>query len=310
MADARLESIAIENPVLAGLAQGVPTDQAYIMDIILPPVTVNSESFSYREFTGDALVKEDDDLRAVGGESNEVKFDLAKRTGTLNEHSLKTILDPREIEAAERGGNVLDLRAMASAIVRGKILVGREYRGAVTVTSTGSYAAGHTINTVDWANDDIRADVAVRRNTVKGKIGIAPMNLALGQATLDALFSNAIVKGDIRPIGGLFDNSDLARYLGVNRIDVGSAVYRNSAGAAFDIWDDVAILYYSTNSPASINPSFGYTFTMPYNNGTLDGMVRQAVDIEGREYIFYKQRYLHTIVQNTAAFLWTDTAPA
>lgn len=315
MANDRLQSLSVNDPVVAGLLVGRATEQPYAVPSMLPRVPVTKETFKYHKFGADALRKQASDKRALRGKSNEVTWSKDSGTAKVEEHSLKTGLDQREVDAAEG----FDIRATAAMIPRGQILTGKEFNGATKLKTAASYAAGHTANNINWKTGDVIEEVHKQKELIKRKIGKNPNKLLLGNITYRITKVNTKVTGMLSANERkLITPQILAALFEVEEVVLGDSVFMGDDGeTGEDIWGDVAILGYVNPIVAAVdptlatpalmnNPSLGYTFQFPYAGG-LDWQVRRAIDEEENEWLFYKERYEHEVVFPAAGYLWENT---
>jgi hypothetical protein len=334
------------NPILNNVVLGVPADQPYVVERILPLVPVPAESFDIIDMGEDSNMFEEDDIRALGGESNEIDYGQGKTKGYVVERSLKKILDQREIDEARKladwfrtGGLptlVTNPEVRATTFVRDRILKGREVRGARLATTAANYPAGHvTAGGFNAATDDLEAAVDEKRSLIKSKIVGIPQVLLVSWDVWLAVKKNPVIRGRIFGTagGGVMNQQQVASLLGLDELVVGSSTYTTKVGGApvhNDIWKQVMILAYVNRSPATPAPSYGYTYYAPYDNGadqqpaplvpgngglpgqTMLGMSFEEPLTERRRAFYYRERYRQQVMRGDAGALWTNvetTAP-
>lgn len=107
--------------------------------------------------------------------------------------------------------------------------------------------------------------VNAAKETIRGKIGMNPNVLAVGEAVHDYLVNNAHVIDRVKHVMAAnaqdIDEALLARYFGVEKYVVGRC-RKGTVGNFTAVWGKVAILVYSNlTSLASMgSPSWGYTY--------------------------------------------------
>lgn len=142
--DALLSGLAIEY-------SNQPSE--YIADKVFPVVPVVKESDKYATYTKTNRIRVPDALRAPKTESKEVGWDVGTSSYAVEEYALHVLISDRERENADPPFN-LDLDG--TQVVTDLLMNAKEDRIATLLTTTGTYATGHseTTATADQWNDD------------------------------------------------------------------------------------------------------------------------------------------------------------
>jgi len=216
----------------------------------------------------------------------------------LNEMAQAHPIPDRVAENADR---VVRPYERGADFCMGLIMLRRERYTATKVMTTGVWGTDNTTAT-DWddfSNGDPAQDILTAKRTILTNTARNPNTLVIGQIVLDAL--------SIHPDGldrykhtqtGVLDLAQIAAWLGVERILVGTAA-RNTAAegqtASMElIWDDDALLLYVPPSPAVDEPAACYTLqqgqveTKRYREeaeaqDVVEAMIRTEVLITGSD---------------------------
>ena len=270
------------NPILNQIVLGIPPDYPSIIDELLPIVSSPLESFDILKVGNDTNMYEEDDLRALGGESNAIDYGFSKTKGYVVERSLKKILDYREIEQARKIGDwfrvsgaatpLTQPEVLATVFVRNRIMKGREVRAAKLIQTGANYPGPNVINAFNAATGDLEASIDTQRSLIKSAIVGVPNTLWVSWDVWQAIKKNPIVRGRIFGTagGGITKPDIVASLLGVDEILIGSGTYTTKTGnpatyTRVNIWTQTMGLLYKPPSAAAGVPSFGYQFTCPYD---------------------------------------------
>jgi hypothetical protein len=312
MADTGLSNLQGLNPLLSNMIVCVGGDQNFIAEEVLPVIQTEAEVVTYRKGANEHLVSEADTetLRGVGMMPREIDVTFSTGTVTLLERMLGANLDYRETQAANANPSAaIDIKLAKLSAVKSKILLSKESHVATALFTAANYT--NTVNTVDFAATGLRATVLAAKETVRKSSGYEPNTLVLGVQSEIELLSNPDILDMIKySAGGVTTRELFARFFGVDRVIVGSAVKQTAAaagaaGTGSYVWtaDCAALLYVNRNAPSAYNPSFSYLFQQPekvfeWNNNPI--VTNMA----------YGQAFVAPVMFSTAGYLWENTDQA
>jgi len=316
MANTNLLSIQGVNEHISQLVTSVAMGQNFIADKVLPVVPTRSANITYRKLGNDHILDygKIDDLRSPGAMPNMVDTRWSTGDAVLDEHMLGASVDIQELAAGEAAGpgGADDVRIAKLSTAREGVLIAKEKAAAALVFDADNYS-GRTVSNIDWGATGLRKVVMDGMNTVMKLAGFRPNRLILGPDVAVEVMNNADLlsafqNGGLSGAAGL---NDVARFLGVDEILVGTAVTQadaaaGAAGSASYIWTgDSAALIYAPPGVSKFTPAFGFQFQGEYAFGGREF----AKIIEKNELIEkwgYGQHYkfVGTFIQ--AGYLWTD----
>lgn len=308
MSDTLLDKLAGVNPLLSNLIVGVAPDQNYIAEQALSTITADAETVTYRKASNTGTVAEGatQTLRAPGQLPNTIDVSFDTGTATLAEYMLGANFDYRDEQASRANPqSAINLKLAKLSAAKSKILLDKEQHVADIVFGAANYGS-NTSAAVDFGTTGLRAKVLEAKEIVRRGAGKDPNTMILGATTLIETLGNAEVQDMIKySSGGVTSEELLARYFGVERVLVGTAVKQTaaaagSAGTGSYVWTaDAAALLFLDRSTSPYNPSFGYLFQMPEfvaewsNNPLITNMA-------------YGQRYAGVLAFARAGYLWTN----
>lgn len=260
-----LSQARVIDPILTQHAIGY-RDNSFVGLSVLPRVNVGQRGGQVLKFGKEAFALVNT-RRAPGSDTARRSVGFGADRFALEQYSLEALV-AREVaqEAAAVPGVDLVQRSINANL--STIQRGQEKEIADIVRSVGSYAQNHSASltgTDKWSSPDSNPIEAVAdaASAVRGKIGVRPNTLVLGDAVADKLMRHA---GLIELVKysqvGMLTKDMLARLLNVQNIIVGEATYADDEGNFIDIWGNDAALVYVPNAADYETPSFGYTYTL------------------------------------------------
>jgi len=235
----------------------------FIAERVFLPVPVAKQSDKYL-IHGKEVYRVRDDRRSPGAEARPSRWTYSDGTFYCDGHALKDYV-PRENQS--NGLPQLDMLSDTTEFLTGQILLNQE-ANLVAAVAAGMTPTAQT--STPWDSDDVDplAIIDAKMLTVGLAVGQKPNVLALSDPVWSALKLNANVRSLINGAGNLADaavtTGQLAAYLGLQEILIGSAVYDtanegqpNSNGW---VWGEYALLAYRPPSPGRKTVALGYTF--------------------------------------------------
>lgn len=264
MATSRIYDIRSDaDPILTNVVKGY-ANNSFIADIVMPIVTVDSETGTYRSF-GEERFKIYETKRALRASSNRIDPAATVRLPyQLDEHDLEEPIDYRE--------NFTDRQRQANAAnrVAELLTLGREKRVADLIQATGTYASGHTTGlsgSSQFSHDDSDpiATINTGKAVVSGKIGVDPNVLLLSKDVCNRLLAHPGLIERVKYSGlGVLTLDTLKALFQVDKIVVGQGIYSPAGSGLSNLYTKTAALLYV--NPATVadqeNPTFGYTFRL------------------------------------------------
>lgn len=305
----KLSSLTTDK-VLTGLSIDFQ-NQLYVADEIAPAVNVgNQRTGIYYEFNFDRFTRVTRDTRAPGDEAEMVDYTLVQRTyGPIVEKALSQKVPQEHIDEADAP---LDPMRSATRNITERLLIGREYRLATAMQTSGNFTNKVTLSGTsqwsDYTNSDPIGDVDTGMDTVEAAILKRPNVLLMGKAVFNKLRRHpdmiAQLGNDERK---MVREADLAEIFGVDRVIVARASYNTAkegqTKSISNIWGKHAWLLYinPSSSPVKEDVSFAYTFTMNLNQGVriVDRWFSTA---RNSWYVRARENYQQKIVMETAAY--------
>lgn len=308
-----------QNPILTSLLLGIGQG-AYVAEKLFPRLPQALSAISLAQL-GDERFKRYNLRRAPGTSTKRVEIKYEGKTYTVDQYAVEVPI-PREVirESDESRrlnvGNYLDISRMA--MVTASDILGLDYEldVATLATTSGSYAAGHTValaGGTKWSSltgtpvTDIRAAAEV----IRKKIGKRPNKLVLSADAAYCLVSNVEVRGYLpNTQTGVATMEQLKTILNVSEIAVGDATWIDAAGVGQDVWGNNAVLAYAPAMGGAgggdislAEPAFGFTNVLqghpfaetPYFENSIKSWVYGAT---------YERR--PNVAYNSAAFLFQN----
>lgn len=254
--------------VLTNLSIGIPLDQDFIGDQLLPPLKQPLSKVSVPVYGTEAFrIRED----RVGDYSEPDKLDISVST-TLIEvdgHALEAPVSDRHQIESQRGPLRIDLERDALLTVVASMRLAREKLQADLITSQTPYAAGHKkdLNALgtQWSDasiDPLDTLIPMLESTVPDASGKRPTILWMGQPVWAALLQNPKIRdrifGTTGP-GGMASTAQVAALIGVDKILVGRAISRTVGGVVTKLWGKNAGVLTVPPTTGFRVPAWGYT---------------------------------------------------
>jgi len=281
--------------VLTNLSIGLPTDQDFIGDQILPPLPQRLSTVKLPVFGNEAFrIRED----RVGDYSTPDKLDISMGTTSVDVdgHALSgQVSDRHQIESQEGPLNV-DLEFEVLQTIVASMDLAREKMQADLLTATGTYpnANKKDLNGTASRWDDNSVDpltdlIAAIETTIPDGSGRRPNCLWLGQQVWAALIQNTNIKNRIFGTTGPqpIPTADQIRSLiGVEKLLIGRAVSATAGtsgkqGTVTKLWGKNAGLLYVPPSVGKRVPAFGYTVEQTVFGGASEAVIRVRDEMMG-----------------------------
>ena len=257
----------VVDPVLTNVARGYRNPMA-IYEHLFPVVQVGQRGGNVIEFGAEDFIVEE--VRRAPG-ADMPRMDVGYK-GNKYATDQRAIEVPMPVELEEEATAVPGIALGNVAAMRGKGFIDLQVENAAAALATTSVNFGGTsalAGTNQWSHADSKPSAAVNtaKETIRGKIGMNPNVLAVGEAVHDQLVNNAHVIDRVKHVMAAnaqdIDEALLARYFGVDKYVVGRC-RKGKPGAFSALWGKVAALVYSNLTPlASMgSPSWGYTYRL------------------------------------------------
>lgn len=308
-----------QNPILTNLLLG-RGQGSFVAEKLFPRLPQALSAISLAQL-GDERFKRYNLRRAPGTPTKRVEIKYEGKTYTVEQYAVEIPI-PREVirESDESRrlnvGNYLDISRIAMATASDILGLDYELDVAGLATTSGSYAAGHTVALAagtKWSASTGTPvdDILAAANIIRKKIGKRPNKLVLGADAELALTKNAQVRSYLPSTQmGPATLDQLKTILKVSEIVVGDATWVDGAGVGQDVWGNNAVLAYSPSIGAGSSgdislaePSFGFTNVLeghpfaetPYYENSVKSWIYGAT-FERRPNVAY----------NTAGFLFQN----
>jgi hypothetical protein len=283
-------------------------DAGYAADEVFPEIPVDKQSDKYPIY-GQENFRADDDLRAPGGESDEMRWSLSTDQYYCDGHA-KSMVIPDEWRENEDA--VLDVDVDTTTMLTDQIFLRREVDAYNQVSAglTGVDLAGSKWD--NDANDPIKV-VDAAKETIRKATGMKANRLLLPEPVYRGIRNNALVKARISGAptfdASLITQQQLATVFGVEKVVLASAVYATSKEGQTQtndyIWGKNAMLFYKPPSPGKRAVSLGYRMT--WNKGRLGALVyRFRLDSRHSDKIEVMRYYAQKIVAAGAGVCWNN----
>jgi hypothetical protein len=308
-------NVPLSNVVMAYNPTGMIADQ------IAPMVPVSKQSDAYTIYSvAEALTIENYE-RAPKTEAVKIYRSLSSGTYFCKGYAAKDDISYEDLRNKDAGFVFLS-EANRANYLKNKLYLGREYRAALTITSTSNVGSSSAVGS-NWSElrngySDPVADVETAIDNVRGMSGGYEANSLLFSRIAWKYFkSHAGVHyrfyGDGTGASGRVITTDMVKSLfGVERVLVGSAL-RNTTqegqtAANTEVWGTCVLAYYAPPTPSVEVPSFMYTFEwtemLPWQVEIHRDEKKKAEEVEVGHYDDLK------ITGSTLGFLITDVRSA
>lgn len=308
-----------QNPILTNLLLG-RGQGSYIAETLFPRLPQALSAITLAQL-GEERFKRYNLRRAPGTNTKRVEIKYEGKTYTVDQYAVEVPI-PRELirESDESRrlnvGNHLDISRIAMATASEILGLDYELDVAALATTSGTYAAGHTVALsagTKWSASTGTpvTDILAASNVIRKKIGKRPNKLVLSADSELALVNNAQVKTYLPSTQmGPATLDQLKTILKVSEIVVGDAVWVDATGTGQDVWGNNAVLAYAPSIGAAsggdislAEPSLGFTNVLqghpfaetPYFENAIKSWVYGAT-FERRPNVAY----------NTAGFLFQN----
>lgn len=255
----------VVDPILTNHARGYKQTD-YVGDEIFPIVTMPSRAAKRIEFGREAFRKYNI-KRAPGGRIAEVGFGYEGKPVQLIQRALQAATPFEHVEEAAEGPGI-DLISEDVDLVMSVISLDREINQAEVARNASLYAGTNKIalaGGAKWSADTStpQKDVKTAKEVIRAKTGKKANKLLMGAAVAEALRVHVDIKNHFRYVTEpAISDEMLARYLGVEKVVVGNAIYDDDAGSTFDVWGNDAILTYTAPTAGMKLPGYGYTYRL------------------------------------------------
>jgi hypothetical protein len=238
----------------------------FIGDRVFPVVPVAKQSDKYFVH-GKELFNVLDDRRSAGSEAHLSRWTLSSSPFYCEGHALKDFV-PREDQV--NADPQLDLLVDTTEVLTQQVLLNQEVNlvAALAAGLTGVSLEAQTSSHWDDDTKDPLTIIKAQILEVGLRIGVPPNVMAFSAPVWSAVTMNAKVKALITGAGNvasaLITPAQIAAYLGLDEILVGSAV-KNTANQGQTtslgwVWGETACLFYRPPNPGRKTLSLGYTF--------------------------------------------------
>lgn len=312
-AEIRLNQNPILTSLLLGMGQG-----SFVAEHLFPRLPQALSAITLAQM-GNQRFKRYNLRRAPGAATKRVEIKYEGKTYTVDQYSVEVPI-PREIirESDESRrlnvGNYLDISAVAMTTASDILGLDYELDVATLATTSGTYAAGHTValaGGTKWSSltGTPVTDIRGASEVIRKKIGKRPNHLLLSADAAYCLVSNPEVRSYLPSTQmGVATMDQLKNILNVPDICIGDAVWMDATDTGQDVWGNNAILAYvpSIGGGGAVSlaePAFGFTNVLPghpfaetpYFENALKSWIYGAT-FERRPNVAY----------NTAAFLFQN----
>lgn len=257
------------DPILTNAAQGFQNAELVGMSLF-PYVPVSQRGGKVITFGS-----EDFELystgRVPGQNTKRVQFGHSGSAFVLEQHALEGQV-PFELLQEAQVVPGIDMAMGAIRKVQNIISLRLEKAQADLATTAANYDANHKNTALtgtslwsDATNSDPNGNIETAKEAVRASIGRHPKTIILGAKVFAALKVHSKVIDRTKYTSTESITTDLlARLWDVDRVLIGSAIYRDASGAMVDVWGkNVVIAYTEVASVADMGaPSFGYTYRL------------------------------------------------
>ncbi len=243
-----------------------------IADLIAPIVPVGKQSDSYPVWSQADALRVEEDKRSPGKPANLITRDVSTDTYFADNYALKTALTLEDRENMD-DAFIKQLRDGKATFLKGKVVLGWEYRVAMQVTS-GSNVGSYSTVISDWmdtatGNSTPLKDVQTALDNVQDSTGYRPNRLIFGELAWRWFRRHAdvidILYGDTGQGSPRYASREQIKAIfEVDQFLVGGAYYNTAEeGQALSLtplWLDNVLAYYCPSAPSIDEPSFTYSF--------------------------------------------------
>jgi hypothetical protein len=252
--------------VLSQISVGYPNN-GLVGEALFPSVGVGKQSDKYNVFGREDWLPEDD-IRAPGGEANEIGGKaLSRDTYYAQEHALQCAVPDEERENVDPP---LQPFQEATELVTAKVMLGRELAMKNLVTTAANYASGLTVTlsgTTQWSdyvNSDPIGVIKTGIRAIHAQIFLPPTTAVIPYQVMSTLEDHPDLIERIKySERGVLTPEIVGAILGLpGRVIVPGVGYLTSASAAVGyLWGKDVLLAYVPQSAGRKIPAFAYEFT-------------------------------------------------
>jgi len=242
----------------------------FIADMIFPIVKVGKQSDMIKTYLKNDLYRIDNDIRAPGGEANQVNFEVGSANYYCRNYALKV---PTTIEDRANADPIFvrDIEQGRVTFIQDKLMLGWENRVSSQVGVSTNVSTVFTVGSAwnDYTNSRPLEDVWTAMDEQSDQTAYRPNNCVMGEQAWRSFSRNAQVINKVNGTGtdGGGKNAtkiQAAQLLEIDNLLVGAA-YKSTAeegqtAVLSQFWADKCLLYYAPARPSLEVPSFGYTF--------------------------------------------------
>ena len=282
-----------------------------IAERVFPVVSVGKQSDKFL-IHGKEVFRVRDDRRSPGAEARSSRWTYSDGTYYCDGHAQKDYV-PRENQAS--GLPQLDLLSDTTEFLTGQIALNQE-AAVVAALAAGMTPSAQTNTPWDDDDTDPLPIIDTAGLTVGLAIGQKPNVLALADPVWSALKMNANVRQLINGAGSLaaaaVTKAQLADYLGLEEILVGSAVYDTANEGQTNsnawVWGEYALLFYRPPSPGRKTVSLGYTFqwNQAFGTGQAQFVNRYFWEPNLADVVEVHKYYDEKVIDQYAGVLFSD----
>ena len=246
--------------------------------------------------------------RGAGGRYGIVDWTLSSDSYSCFGYGLSSVV-PKEL--ARNADPSIDPGQIAARVIVDQLMLAYEARVAAKAFATGTFTQTSALSSGDrWdtSTSDPVGDVAYAKAVVRGKIGVEPNTMTIGYAVFAALQSHADIRRIVYGLNApesIPDESQIAKALGLDSINVGRATYRTAANTFGDVWGKYAFISYQApnNDARSITPLRTFAWSVDGGRYATRGPVW---DDDVKSWKYYVDDYTdEEVVSIYAAYLYS-----
>jgi len=306
--------------VLTKLSIGIPTDQDFIGDALLPPFPQSLSVVRMPVFGNEAYrIRED----RVGDFSVPEKLDISVGTTLLevDGHALAGQVSDRQQQESVQGPLNVDLENEVLQTIVSSMDLAREKMQADLLCASATYSGNSKdLNgaSARWDDDSVDplADlINVIETVIPDGSGKRPNTLWMGQQVWAKLIQNANIKNRIYGTTGpqpIPTQAQVASLIGIQNLYVGRAVSAlagsgGAQGTVTKLWGKNAGLLYVPPTAGKRVPAFGYTVEQTVFGGASEKVIRvrdEMMGASGGELIKRSSFYTPTALFPKAGYLF------
>jgi hypothetical protein len=309
---------AFEDRILSGVSQLIPSEGFVSEDILTPYYNATAFTGSIAKYGNEHLRIQKNITGARTGYLEVKANSRATDTFKIISHGLKQVISPEDYANVKKP---FDAEKEAVLFMTLRMLIEKEVGLASVLTDTSVITNNTTLSGTDQWNDednsDPKGDATIARASIRGLVGLYPDLVVMSPEVAEQLRKHPAVldtlKYTIAVQGGATD-ADLAKYLGVERLLIASAIYNSSVEGQADnivpIWGKDVLFCISPKRSALMQKSLGYDIRL---GGEKSRKVTKEVLSEPMSYfglspkmIRVADAYAHAITDVNCAYLIKD----